>query len=120
LSGITQDPPAPGWTDLDGYARAFDERGSALNVAPLVGHGCLRIAALGLERDPTPEQAERMRALLDEALAQGAFGLSTGLTYVPSMCAPTEEIVDLARVVAGHGGLYATHARASEGEAASV
>jgi N-acyl-D-aspartate/D-glutamate deacylase len=61
-----------------------------------------------------------MRALLDDAMAQGAFGLSTGLTYVPSMYGPTEEIVDLARVVARHGGLYSTHARASDGEAASV
>ncbi len=113
LEGIQQRPVAPTWTDLDGYGRALEEAGSALNVASLVGHGCLRIAAVGLEREVTADGLARMSELLERCMEQGAFGLSTGLTYVPSMYAGTDEVVELARVVAAHGGFYATHARAS-------
>jgi N-acyl-D-aspartate/D-glutamate deacylase len=112
LAGIEQDPPDPGWTDLDGYAAALEAGGIALNVATLVGHGCLRIAGIGLDdRAPTPAELERLRALLDEAMHQGAFGMSTGLTYVPSMYGSTSELIELSKVVARHGGVYATHAR---------
>jgi N-acyl-D-amino-acid deacylase len=113
LEGIQQRPVEPTWTDLEGYGRALEEGGSALNVASLVGHGCLRIAAVGLERDVDEDALARMSALLEQCMEQGAFGLSTGLTYVPSMYAGTNEIVELSRVVERYGGFYATHARAS-------
>ena len=112
LAGIEQDPARPHWTDLDGYAAALESGGIALNVATLVGHGCLRIAGMGLaDRAPTVHELDGLLALLETTLAQGAFGLSTGLTYVPSMYGSTEEIVELSKVVARHGGVYATHAR---------
>jgi N-acyl-D-aspartate/D-glutamate deacylase len=114
LAGIEQDPPRPTWTDLDGYAAALGEQGVALNVGALAGHGALRIAAMGVqERAADAEDLARMCQLVDEAMAQGAFGISTGLTYVPSGYGTVDEIARLAQVAAGYGGIYATHARAT-------
>lgn len=87
------------------------------NVAHLVPHGSLRRSALGDTQsdraDPRPSAAEqaRMEALLDAALAAGAVGLSSGLEYDPGARADTDELVALARVVARHGGFYASHTR---------
>ena len=83
-----------------------------LNAATLVGHGTVRAAVLGGEaRAPRPDELERMAALVDEAMAAGAFGLSTGLFGPPSGYAATDEVVALARVAARHGGAYHTHMR---------
>jgi N-acyl-D-amino-acid deacylase len=83
-----------------------------LNAATLVGHGTVRVAVLGDEsRAPRPDELERMAALVDEAMAAGAFGLSTGLFGPPSGYAATDEVVALARVAARHGGAYHTHMR---------
>lgn len=107
-------PLTPWWRDFDGYAEALEQNGLAINVAALAGHGTLRVAAMGVDqRRPTPEEMERMERDLDEALEQGAFGMSTGLTHVPSAYGEFEEVEALARVLAKHGALYATHARAS-------
>ena len=108
-------PLTPWWTDFDGYADALHERGLAINVAPLAGHGTLRVAAMGVdERAPTPAELERMERDLDHALEQGAFGMSTGLTHVPSSYGDFDEVAALARVLAARGALYATHCRAIE------
>jgi N-acyl-D-amino-acid deacylase len=78
----------------------------------LAPHGVLRFAAMGMEsRPPSAEQMEHMKELLEEALAAGAIGLSTGLIYPPGVFAATEELIELCRVVAGHGGIYASHIR---------
>lgn len=111
LAGIGDDPIEPAWTDLDGYAEAFAERGVAINVAPLVGHGQLRIAAAGMAEQVDAGQVRSQQRLLAELLDQGAFGLSTGLTYLPSGFADTAELVELCRTLAGAGALYASHAR---------
>jgi len=88
----------------------------AVNIATLVGHGSVRRRVMKLDdRAPTTEELKQMEAIVDQAMKDGAVGLSTGLIYVPGTYAKTDEIVDLARVVARHGGLYATHMR-SEGE----
>lgn len=94
-----------------------DEQPLAANVAFLVGHGALRMAAMGVRAGP-PAQSEfdTMDQLLREALDQGAFGLSTGLTYTPGRFAATEELTALARTVGRHDGLYSSHIR-SEGYA---
>lgn len=106
-------PLTPWWTDFNGYADALHERGLAINVAPLAGHGTLRVAAMGVdERPPTPDEMHRMERDLDLALEQGAFGMSTGLTHVPSSYGDFDEVAALARVLAARGALYATHARA--------
>ncbi|WP_152362349.1 N-acyl-D-amino-acid deacylase family protein [Microlunatus speluncae] len=111
LAGIGDDPIEADWTDLDGYAAVFAERGVAINVAPLVGHGQLRIAAAGLAPELDADQLRTGQRLLAELLDQGAFGMSTGLTYLPSRFAGTAELVGLCRILRRSDALYATHAR---------
>lgn len=89
---------------------------AALRVAPNVGffagHSWARTEVLGREnRAPTATELERMKALVDEAMRDGALGLSTGLVYVPANFAETEEVIELARVAARHGGIYVSHMR---------
>jgi len=84
----------------------------APNFAMFVGHGSVRAAVLGTaDREPTPDELERMKALVAEGMKQGALGLSTGLAYVPGNYATTEEVVELARVAASYGGIYISHMR---------
>lgn len=104
----------PWWTDLDGYADALHAEGLGINVAPLAGHGTLRVAAMGVEqRPPRPDELERMQRDLAAMLDQGAFGMSTGLTHVPSAYGAFDEVAALARVLESRGALYATHSRVS-------
>ena len=100
------------WSTTAEFYAALEKAGPSLNVAPLAPHGVLRFAAMGMEsRPPSTEQMDRMKELLEEALAAGAIGLSTGLIYPPGMFAATEELIELCRVVARHGGIYASHIR---------
>lgn len=86
----------------------------AINVATLIGHNSVRREAMGgnFNRPPTPEELEKMKALVAQAMQEGAVGLSTGLIYVPGTFAKTDEIVALAKVASAHGGIYASHMRA--------
>ena len=112
LAGIGDDALELSWTDLEGYRQVAEQRGIALNVAPLVGHGALRIAAMGVSSAAASAlEMATMQTLLVRLLDQGAFGMSTGLTYVPSRYAPTRELVFLCETLASRGRLYATHAR---------
>jgi len=87
-----------------------------INVAPLVGHATIRIAALGWEnRPPSPEELATMKRLTAQAMEEGAVGLSTGLIYVPATFARTDEIVALAEIAGQYQGVYATHLR-NEGD----
>lgn len=112
LSGSVDDRLALDWHDFDGYAQLLDDARPSLNVAPLVGHHAVRIAAVGLDDRPaTADELARKRNLVDQSLEQGAFGLSTGLTIAPGMYGPESEIASLLEVVAAHDAMYATHAR---------
>ena len=103
----------PTWTAFDEYLAAVDAARPACNVAALVGFGSLRTQVLGHERRPaTPAEVGEMRRLLDEAMQAGAFGMSSGLIYVPDMYAATAEIAAVAAAAAPFGGLYTTHMRA--------
>lgn len=94
------------------YQSAFETAQPALNSALLIGHTTLRFATMSqLDRPATAHELSRMEALLDQCLADGAIGLSSGLFYEPAFAAPPEEVLALARVVARHGGVYATHLR---------
>lgn len=105
-------PVAYAWSSFGGYLGALDLAGVGVNVAPLVGHGTVRLAVLGFERrPPVAAELDRMRAHVDEAMTAGAFGMSTGLVYPPGCFGDTDEIVALAEVVARHRGLYASHIR---------
>ncbi|MCU0243405.1 MAG: D-aminoacylase [Acidobacteria bacterium] len=103
---------AAGWTDIRGFLARIEAAGAALNYSTFVGNGSVRAAAVGYDDRPaSPAELERMKALVAEAMAGGALGLSSGLEYTPSSFASTEELVALSRVAAAAGGVYATHMR---------
>ncbi len=109
-SGVTAD-----WTDVASYAARVERTGVALNHALLLGQGTLRENAIGpVDRPLRPEEMKAILRAVEEGMEQGAFGLSTGLEYTPGRYTPTEEIVEMARVVARHEGLYASHVRNEE------
>jgi N-acyl-D-amino-acid deacylase len=84
----------------------------AVNFGTFVGQGSIRQAVLGLEnRKATPDEIDKMKEITRRAMQDGALGLSTGLFYVPGNFTPTEEVVELAKVVAGFGGMYISHMR---------
>ncbi|NUV38669.1 amidohydrolase family protein, partial [Streptomyces sp. KAI-27] len=90
----------------------YDGEGIAVNAAYLVPQGTVRMHAMGWEdRTPTPAELDHMRRLVAEGLAEGAVGLSSGLTYTPGMYASDAELTDLCRVVASYGGYYCPHHR---------
>ena len=100
------------WESMAEYMGLIERIGVAFNVATLVGHGTLRQNAVGNEdRPPTRAEMAEMVGLLRESMEAGAWGLSSGLIYPPSVYAGTDELVDLARVAAEYGGLYSTHIR---------
>jgi N-acyl-D-amino-acid deacylase len=106
------------WNNFTQYADQLDRIGLGLNLAPLVAHGALRIAILGAEdRVPSDRELEKMKNFLAESLEQGAWGLSTGLIYPPGSFAKTEELVDLAKIVAHYEAIYTSHIR---GEGATL
>ncbi|HEX7315287.1 MAG TPA: D-aminoacylase [Pyrinomonadaceae bacterium] len=98
--------------DVGKFLDRVKENPTAVNVATLVGHNSVRRAVFGdVDRAPTPEELEKMKALVERAMRDGAVGLSTGLQYVPGAYAETDEVVELAKVAARFGGVYATHMR---------
>ena len=100
------------WSDYAGYLEAVERRGVGTNIAPLVGHGTVRLAVLGMEeRPPSAAELDLMRSHVDEAMRAGCFGMSTGLVYPPGCFGDTDEVVALAEVVATYGGFYASHIR---------
>ena len=103
------------WKDITGFLAAIEKSGTALNYTTFVGNGTVRAAVIGYEDRPaSAAELDRMRALVAEAMAGGALGLSSGLEYTPSSFASTEELIELGRVAARTGGLYATHMRDEE------
>ena len=100
------------WRTLHEYFRRLGVQGSGVNLATFVGATQVRAHVIGFDnRDPTPAELERMKALVAEAMEDGALGLSTSLQYVPARFAKTDEIVELAKVARRYGGIYATHQR---------
>ncbi len=100
------------WSTYGEYLDFLEKGGVGINVAGLVGHGSVRLATMGFdERAPTKAELRQMKGYVDEAMRAGAFGMSTGLVYPPGCFAATDEIVELAKVVARHGGFYASHIR---------
>lgn len=94
------------------YVQALQAAPAATNAALLVGHTSLRVATMDrLDRAASERERDQMRAMVDEALAAGAIGVSTGLYYEPAFAAPTEEVIDICRPLKARGGLYCTHMR---------
>lgn len=103
----------PEWTDFDGYARYFEQCGCNMNMASLQGHGTIRWSVMGgaMDRRPTPEEKAQIDAILRRNMEQGAWGVSFGLTYVPSRYADTDELCDVVDVIAEYDGVAAAHLR---------
>lgn len=100
-------------TDVAKFFAEIEESKAALNVATLIGHGSVREQGMGgsFIRAPNAEQLAVMKELVDQAMKDGAVGLSTGLIYVPGSFAKTEELIELAKSAAAHDGIYVSHMR---------
>lgn len=108
LGGPDGGSPLP----LATYMAARDSQRIGINVGYLVGHNTVRQRVMGtVNRPPTADEMRRMKALIAEAMGQGAFGISTGLRYLPGNFAKIDEVIELSRVAADSGGIYTSHLR---------
>ncbi len=102
------------WRSVGEYLDQLESNGLALNLAALAPHGPIRISTMGLTKgSPSRWQLRKMRAMVEQAMKDGAVGLSTGLIYPPGMYSDFAELKSLARVVADHDGVYTSHIRGS-------
>lgn len=108
LAGNCGGSPLP----LGSFMTSVSDKGISLNMALLVGHNTIRKSVMGKDnRTPTAAEQAEMEALMEQAMKDGAFGLSTGLKYIPGAYAKTDEVIALAKVASGLDGFYATHMR---------
>jgi N-acyl-D-amino-acid deacylase len=106
----------PNWKTLDGYLRELERRGTAINLGTFIGSGSLRAMVVGRDnRAATAAELARMEAILDQAMREGALGVSSSLQYIPNIYSTTAELTALARVAARYGGAYFTHQRSESG-----
>lgn len=97
---------------LKKHLEALEDQGIGLNLAYLIGHNTIRKEVLGMEdRAPTSEELDRMASMVEQAMQEGAWGLSTGLKYLPGAYAETAEIIRLAHAASRYGGIYTSHLR---------
>ncbi len=105
------------WTTLGEYLEHLERQGVSTNVASFVGATTVRVHEVGYDdRPPTPAELERMRALVRQAMEEGALGVGSSLIYAPAFYADTDELIALAGETARYGGMYISHLR-SEGNA---
>lgn len=101
-----------GHLSVDDYAESVKAHGASGNFGPLIGHSVLRLAVMGFsDREPTREELEELKCLLDRELSRGAFGMSLGLIYPPSAFSTKEELTELAKVIKKHDGILSVHMR---------
>jgi N-acyl-D-amino-acid deacylase len=112
VTTFVANPDGEGPVDLAAQRAAIEAGGTGPNIALLIGHGSVRSAVMGnAARAPTAQELGTMKDLVRRAMADGAYGLSSGLFYVPGSFATTEEVIALAKVAAESGGLYTSHIR---------
>ena len=105
------------WTTLGEYLQYLESRGISNNVASYIGATTVRIHELGEEdRPPAPEELERMKALVAQAMEEGALGVGSSLIYAPAFYSTTEELIELNKVAARYGGRYISHIRNEGGQ----
>ncbi|KPL23152.1 MAG: hypothetical protein AMS23_07010 [Bacteroides sp. SM1_62] len=103
------------WKDTDGFLRTLEDQKVSINYVTFTGHGTIRSHVIGKnDIQATPEQLKEMKALLERSMAEGSFGLSSGLEYAPGSYASTAELIELSKVVSKNGGIYATHIRSED------
>ena len=107
----------PDWKSLEEYFQRLTKQGSGINLATYVGAAQVRHMVIGTaDRPPTADELKQMEIMVDDAMSDGAMGLSSALIYAPGSYAKTDELIALAKVAAKKGGIYATHMR-NEGDA---
>jgi N-acyl-D-amino-acid deacylase len=116
-AGLDGRPPdGSNWSSVGEYLEAFDDK-VATNVCYIMGNSPIRISAMGWDdRPPVSDETKRMRNLIHQGMEEGAWGISTGLTYPPGSYASTEELIELSREAAALGGIYVTHVRFGLGD----
>lgn len=98
--------------NISKYFQRLDSVKTSINVATLIGHNSVRSAVMGdVQRSPTEAEQRKMEELVEQAMRDGAVGLSTGLIYVPGTYSKSEEVISLAKAAAKHNGVYASHIR---------
>ncbi|MCL1854684.1 MAG: D-aminoacylase [Clostridia bacterium] len=103
---------AENWNTFAQWAECISDRGLSTDLALAAGHGTIRANVMGFDnREPTAKEIEEMKALLRDAMSQGAIGLSSGLIYPPGCYGSTAEIIELCKVMTAFGGIYVTHMR---------
>ena len=117
LAEQTVTPRYPiGWTTLGEFLAFLERKGVSVNIASMVGASTIRVHELGRnDVDPSPEQLARMRALVRQAMDEGAMGVGSSLIYVPAVYAETDELVALASEAGRCGGMYISHMRSEGG-----
>jgi len=112
LTTVMVNPDGGGSIDIAGQQAALEEHGVGVNVVQLVPHGSVRREVLGeANRAPDADELDQMRAIVEEGMKEGAFGLSSGLFYTPAAYAETEEVIELAKVASKYNGVYSSHIR---------
>ena len=112
VTTLVVNPDGGGPVDLAAQRGRLESGRVGPNIALLIGHGSVRRDVIGsANRAPTDAELERMRELVRRGMTEGAFGLSSGLFYVPGSFAKTDEVIALARVAAEYGGVYTSHIR---------
>ncbi len=100
------------WTSLGEYLEFLVDKGVSTNIASFVGATTVRVHELGYEdRSPTPEELDRMRALVRQGMEEGALGVGSSLIYAPAFYASTDELIELTKVAAEYDGMYISHIR---------
>lgn len=112
ITSIVVNQCGGGAIDLEKQREELLEDGTGVNVAQLVPHGNVRKEVMGEDdREAEPEEMEEMKSMIREAMEYGAFGMSTGLFYIPGYFTPTSELIELSEVVAKYGGVHQSHIR---------
>jgi dihydroorotase/N-acyl-D-amino-acid deacylase len=112
VTTMVEGPDGSSAVPLGPYLDRVAKTPISINYGSMVGQGSVRQQVLGLQnRKATPEEIDRQKALVDEAMRDGAFGLSTGLFYVPGNFTPVEEVIELAKVAGRYGGIHVSHMR---------
>src|SRR5438876_309908 len=112
VTTVMEGPDGSSPVPLAPFLARLDALPKSINIGSFIGQGSIRSAAIGdVDRKPTAEELDKMRALVEQGMKDGAFGLSTGLFYVPGTFTPTAEVIELAKVAGRYGGMHESHMR---------
>ena len=112
VTTVMEGPDGSSPIPLAPFLAKLDALPKSINIGSFIGQGSVRSAVIGdVDRKPTAEELDKMRALVEQGMKDGAFGLSTGLFYVPGTFTPTAEVIELAKVAARYGGMHESHMR---------